>query len=276
MKICIDCYGNQPDKNPGMFLSPDGIKPACLVDSKVDGVTYMCFRNVPDPQPIHRVLVDNGVTQILWAYGPWSNRDKLSYETDLCTPLIVDPLSFTPTPPPPIPEGVLATIQQMGQPGEIFSDVTADWSLGLTMSMYWDTDGDIDESTDFYYTNAQLYGLGLELAGGAIGMCVGFYKDNGNNEINFQALNDQAGSSGAGDWDQSHSLIFTVDRTAELIHFYIDGVEIYTTNADDIIPAFGEGIGQFFAGGAPAKNIRIWNRPLTAEECAAVAEADLA
>lgn len=206
-------------------------------------------------------------------------QSKLNFSTNSTYKLLIDNnvisyVKLTKVLPKIIPSGVLATIQHMAQPGDIFSDVSADWSNGLTLSMYWDVNDFTDEKSDLYEFLDQLFGIGLELGGGATGMCAGIYKNSGDNEIKFQALNDQAGSSGAGDWDQNHSLIFTVDRTAELIHFYIDGSETYTTNADEMIPAFGEGISRFFAGGVPVKNIRIWNRPLTAGECKDLSNSD--
>lgn len=205
-------------------------------------------------------------------------ESKLKFLTNSTYKLLIDNnvisyVKLTKVLPKIIPSGVLSTIEEMVGPGDIFSDVSADWSNGLTMSMYWDVTDFTDEESDLYDIQTQLFSLGLELGGGASGMRVGFYKDYGDNEIKFQALDDQAGSSGNGEWDKSHSLIFVVDRLGEWIRFYIDGENVYTSSPPSI-GAFGEGIDHFFAGGSPVKNIRIWNRPLTAGECKDLSNSD--
>lgn len=90
MKRCIDCYGNEPEKDSESFLSSLGKKQPCFVDSSTKGTTYLAFKNTVSAQPIHRVVVDAGVTEILWGYGKWSDRETIIYDSDLNTPMIVE------------------------------------------------------------------------------------------------------------------------------------------------------------------------------------------
>lgn len=90
MKTCIDCYGNRLDLSPYRYLTQFGQKSPYLVDAVTEGVTYICFYDTTDNQPIQRITEQDGVTEILWAYGKWSNRTTLSYEMPLSKPLIIE------------------------------------------------------------------------------------------------------------------------------------------------------------------------------------------
>lgn len=80
----IDCYG-YPINHPHY----QRIKKQAAEVVKVDTVSYIRF-SLDDVGPIHRIdeSVEN-TTQILWAYGAWTDKETLEYVTDLNTPLIV-------------------------------------------------------------------------------------------------------------------------------------------------------------------------------------------
>lgn len=88
-KTCIDCYGNRLDLSPLRYLSRLGFKSPYLVDASNDGVTYLGFFQT-DPQPIHRITENAGVTEILWAYGDWDDRANLTYETETSKPIVIE------------------------------------------------------------------------------------------------------------------------------------------------------------------------------------------
>lgn len=89
-QVQIDCYGNLGLTGSSRFCHKLGEKFPVLVDNYDDDTTYICFdRETAGAQPIQQVKKSGTVTQIMWAYGEWSNRTNLTYDKTMNEPLTI-------------------------------------------------------------------------------------------------------------------------------------------------------------------------------------------
>lgn len=84
MNIMIDCYEHPASSE--RYQRANFEKKAYLVDKSSESTTYVCFSSNPK-RAIHRISVSGDVTEIAWAFGEWEDRESLTFETDLNTPL---------------------------------------------------------------------------------------------------------------------------------------------------------------------------------------------
>ena len=87
MQIMIDCYGHPAASE--RFQRENFRKRPYLVDRADDSTTYLCFDAAPR-RAIHRISVNENVTEIKWAFGSWEDREFLDYSATLNEPLPVD------------------------------------------------------------------------------------------------------------------------------------------------------------------------------------------
>ena len=83
----IDCYGHEASTTK--YGRREYAKSPYLV-AKSGNATYICFSATAGKQAIHRIREADGITDIAWAFGRWTERENLSFTTPLSSPLEVD------------------------------------------------------------------------------------------------------------------------------------------------------------------------------------------
>ena len=79
-----DCYGFDATSSNYMRTKK---QPA---DVEIVGdVTYMRF-STDDVGPIHKITVFGSTTSIRWSWGDWHDKENLTFENDLNTPIDVE------------------------------------------------------------------------------------------------------------------------------------------------------------------------------------------
>ena len=79
-KKTIDCYGFS--KTSVDYFKRQKV-PVNITTS--GNYTYLRF-STEETGPIHRIENSGSSSSIMWAYGAWSDRESLTYDTDLNTP----------------------------------------------------------------------------------------------------------------------------------------------------------------------------------------------